>query len=258
MGGHPIQSKSSSSFVVVVVRRQRERECSEPRHPTHAHKVLSTNRHRARAGVAHHALHRMGVRERAAQATHTRQARHLHLQHRVQVHAPHTSHTSHAAHPVHPTHAHLVHLGHLREPHLLRGIRERGGVGHREGVLLLLRGLLLRGLVAWGGGGGEHGRLGAGAERGVLVGGGRAGGDGGCLGALHGLKLLEELVINIIPWNAVGMTHLVVREVLQQRSTSRMGVEDAQHLLARLREELLSVTRVRDGLPFLRVAGNGR
>lgn len=33
-----------------------------------------------------------------------------------------------------------------------------------------------------------------------------------------------------------------------------MGVEDAQHLLARVRKELLRVTRVGDGLALLRVA----
>ena len=49
-------------------------------------------------------------------------------------------------------------------------------------------------------------------------------------------------------------THLIESEVLEKGCPGGVGMEDTQHLLSSLREQLLSVTRVRHGLPLLRVA----
>ena len=50
------------------------------------------------------------------------------------------------------------------------------------------------------------------------------------------------------------MTDLVEGEVLQERGPRGVSVEDTQHLLASVRQQLLSITRVRDRLAFLCVA----
>lgn len=50
-------------------------------------------------------------------------------------------------------------------------------------------------------------------------------------------------------------THLIEGEVLQQRRPRWVAVEDTEHLLASLREQLLGVAGVRHWLTLLRVAG---
>ena len=86
-----------------------ERGSLESGHAAEPHKVL-THGHRSRAGMTHHTLHRVWVREGRAHATHV----HLHLHQRV--------------------HAHHVHV-HLLHAHVLRRVCKCRRVRHRKWVL---------------------------------------------------------------------------------------------------------------------------
>jgi hypothetical protein len=52
----------------------------------------------------------------------------------------------------------------------------------------------------------------------------------------------------------IQKTNLVKSEVLEQRRSRRVSVENSQHLLAGIREQFLGVTRVGDWLPLLCIA----